>query len=134
MLSFIVSNYLLIVLLLGFIIIFKSSLKTIDKSKSDRIRELLRKKGTVKNREELADLANDSLNQVLSRSITTTVTTLMPVIALIFLGAHEIYNFNIALFIGLLAGTISSLFIAAPIWYDLEKHVIGKPKKKKWYE
>ena len=100
----------------------------------DRIRELLRKKGTVKNREELKDIANESLNQVLSRSITTTVTTLMPVIALIFLGAHEIYNFNIALFIGLLAGTISSLFIAAPIWYDLEKHVIGKPKKKKWYE
>lgn len=100
----------------------------------DRIRENLHKKDVIKNKEELQNIVNTSLNSVLTRSIITTITTLCPVVMLIVLGSHEIFNFNIALLIGLIAGVISSIFIASPIWYDLEKLSIGKPKKKKWYE
>ena len=100
----------------------------------DRIRENLHKKDVIKTREELQNIVNTSLNSVLTRSILTTITTLCPVVMLIVLGSHEIFNFNIALLIGLLAGVVSSIFIASPIWYDLEKLSIGKPKKKKWYE
>ena len=100
----------------------------------DRIRENLHKKDVIKNKEELQNIVNTSLNSVLTRSIITTITTLCPVVMLIVLGSHEIFNFNIALLIGLVAGVVSSILIASPIWYDLEKLSIGKPKKKKWYE
>ena len=59
---------------------------------------------------------------------------MIPVISLIILGSKQILNFNIALLVGLIAGTYSSLFIAAYLWFNLEKKNIGKPKKKKWYE
>lgn len=102
----------------------------------DRIRENLSnlKSGKVKNKEELKEIVNRSLTQTLARSIITTLTTLCPVIMLIVIGSREIINFNLALFIGLVAGVLSSIFISSPMWYDLEKHQIGKPQKKKWYE
>ncbi|HPF83248.1 MAG TPA: protein translocase subunit SecF, partial [Bacilli bacterium] len=102
----------------------------------DRIRESIKntKKGEAKSKEELQELIDNSLTKVLARSIITTLTTLCPVIMLIVMGAHEIMNFNFALLVGLVAGVLSSIFIACPIWYDFEKHQIGKPKKKKWYE
>lgn len=99
----------------------------------DRIREN-KKNRKIKNQEDLQDIVNLSLQQTVGRSIITTVTTLLPVLALIFLGSHEILNFNIALLIGLIAGSYSSIFIASELWIILEKRNIGKPKKKKWYE
>ena len=59
---------------------------------------------------------------------------MLPVIALIVFGSHDVVNFNIALLVGLLAGTYSSIFIAVQLWMMLEKRNIGKPQKKKWYE
>lgn len=102
----------------------------------DRIRENIKKKKSNKilPEEELKDAVNDSLNQTLGRSIVTTITTLMPVISLIVLGAHEIINFNIALIIGLVAGVYSSIFIASQIWFMIERKSSGKIVKKKWYE
>ena len=75
-----------------------------------------------------------SLNQVIKRSIITSVTTIITVICLIVFGSHEIMEFNIALLVGLVAGTYSSLFIASQIWYMIASKMVGKPKKKKWYE
>lgn len=100
----------------------------------DRIRENYGKKDKIKTKEELADIVNTSTRETIGRSLVTTFTTLLPVISLIIISAHEIINFNIALFIGLLVGTFSSIFIASGIWYDIEKNNVGKPKKKKWYE
>lgn len=102
----------------------------------DRVRENIGnlKGGKAKNKEDLQEAVNKSLTQTLGRSIVTTLTTLCPVVMLVTIGSHEIFNFNFALFIGLIAGVLSSIFIACPMWYDLEKHQIGKPKKKKWYE
>lgn len=102
----------------------------------DRVRENIGKLkgGRAKNKEELQEAVNKSLTQTLGRSIVTTLTTLCPVVMLVTIGSHEIFNFNFALLIGLIAGVLSSIFLACPLWYDLEKHQIGKPKKKKWYE
>lgn len=102
----------------------------------DTIRAAIKKRGKkeIKNKEELAELVNDSLSSVIGRCVVTSLTTLIPVIALLVFGSSEIVNFNAALLIGIMAGTYSSLFMAALIWYSLEKRSIGKPKKKKWYE
>ncbi len=99
----------------------------------DRIRENQKKKGEIKDPDELTGIVNNSLREILNRSIITTLTTLIPVLALIFLGAHDIFEFNIALLIGLIAGTLSSLFVASQMWLEVEKRHIkkGKPKKKK---
>lgn len=101
----------------------------------DRIRENLKEKETKKiTKQDLKDTVNLSLNQTVVRSIITSITTIIPVIALIVLGSHEIINFNIALLVGLLVGSYSSICIASQLWYLIEKKNISKPKKKKWYE
>ena len=100
----------------------------------DRIRENLLKKEKIKSEDDLKEVVNTSLNQTLGRSIVTTITTLCPVVCLILLGSHDIINFNIALLVGLVMGTLSSIFIACQIWFLIDKRNIGKPIKKKWYE
>ncbi len=102
----------------------------------DRIKENIsvKKKNTIKSKEDLAVVVNTSLKQTLTRSIITTLTTLIPVVCLIFMGSHEIINFNIAMFFGLIAGSYSSICIASQLWYQIEKRTVGKTKKKKWYD
>ena len=102
----------------------------------DRIRENKEKllKNKINNVGQLEELVNVSLGQTITRCLITTITTLLPVVALIIFGSYEILNFNLALLFGLIVGTFSSLFIASQIWLEIEKKSIGKPKKKKWYE
>lgn len=102
----------------------------------DRIRENLKdkQKDKIASKKELEEVVNLSLRQTFGRSLITTITTLIPVIALIVLGSHEIVNFNIALLIGLVAGVYSSLFVASQLWLMIEKRSAGKPIVKKWYE
>ncbi|GGJ83964.1 protein translocase subunit SecDF [Lentibacillus kapialis] len=82
----------------------------------DRIRENLRRKKRIKTFKELAKTVNRSLVQTMTRSINTTVTTMIAVLAFLFLGAQSISGFAIALAVGLLAGTYSSLFLASQLW------------------
>lgn len=97
----------------------------------DRIRENM-KENKIKNKEDLKEVVNTSLRQTFMRSLVTTITTLLPVICLIFLGSHEIVNFNIALLIGLIAGSYSSIFIASQLWIVLEsKNMKKTPKNEK---
>ncbi len=102
----------------------------------DRIRENKKKlyNDKLKSYDELKQLVNLSLQETVTRSLITSFTTLIPVICLMILGSHEIINFNYALLIGLIAGSYSSIFIAAQLWMLLEKKHIGKAEKKKWYE
>ncbi len=102
----------------------------------DRMKENIndKQKNTIKSKEDLGEIVNISLRQTLTRSIITTLTTLIPVICLIFMGSREIINFNIAMFFGLIAGSYSSICIASQLWYQIEKRTVGKPKKKKWYD
>lgn len=102
----------------------------------DRIRENIEKKyhGRLRKKEQYIEIVNESLRETFGRSIVTTFTTLIPVVILIFLGSHEILNFNIALLFGLISGVYSSLFIASQLWLDLDyRHNLKnqkKPKKK----
>ena len=97
----------------------------------DRIRENVKKKKEIKKAETLDDIVNNSLREILNRSIITTITTLIPVIALIFFGSNDIFEFNIALLIGLVTGTLSSLFVASQLWVEIEKKYIKTGKKPK---
>ncbi len=96
----------------------------------DRIRENLGKEDEKKlTKEKLEEIVNTSIAQTFTRTIYTSLTTLLPIIALLVLGSREILNFNIAMLIGVLAGTYSSIFIATVIYLSIEKKNIGKPKK-----
>ncbi|MBC8457857.1 MAG: protein translocase subunit SecF [Deltaproteobacteria bacterium] len=80
----------------------------------DRIRENARQlKGT-----RYADIINQSINQSLSRTVITSLTTLLVVLAIFFLsGPGELNTFALALIIGVIVGTYSSVFVASPILY-----------------
>jgi len=81
----------------------------------DRIREnfrLMRKKKPV-------EIINASLNQTLSRTMMTSVTTLIVVLAMFFLGGELIHGFAIALIIGILVGTYSSIYVASSLVISL---------------
>ena len=96
----------------------------------DRIRENLAKEDKI-TREKLEEVANRSMQETFTRTIYTSLTTLIPVLALIFLGSKEILTFNLAMLFGLIAGTYSSIFIAVAIYVAIEKKSLGKVKKQK---
>ncbi|MBD3377054.1 protein translocase subunit SecF [candidate division KSB1 bacterium] len=77
----------------------------------DRIRENLK----VMRRETIENIFNYSLNQTLSRTVITSVTTLIVVLVLFFLGGEVIHDFSFALIIGVIIGTYSSLYVASPL-------------------
>ncbi|HBG46900.1 MAG TPA: protein translocase subunit SecF [Deltaproteobacteria bacterium] len=77
----------------------------------DRIRENMRKR----TKEDLVTLINRSLNEVLSRTIVTSLTTLLAALALTILGGEVIHDFALALVMGVIVGTFSSIFIASPL-------------------
>ncbi|MGD8703289.1 MAG: protein translocase subunit SecF [Desulfosarcina sp.] len=77
----------------------------------DRIRENLRKY----HKEPMTTIINKSINETLSRTILTSLTTLVVVIALFVLGGGIIHDFSFALLVGVLIGTYSSIYVASPI-------------------
>lgn len=81
----------------------------------DRIRENL---GRVK-REELASTINDSIIATLRRSIFTSTSTLLPLLAVFIFGGETTRYFVLAIIIGIVSGTYSSIFNASPLWYDI---------------
>ena len=88
----------------------------------DRIRENLSKEEWKKlSREQFESICNRSIGETFTRTIYTTVTTLLPVVILIVLGSSGIFNFNMAMLFGLIAGTYSSIFICSPVYYDLTR-------------
>ena len=87
-------------------------------------------KNNITNKETLDELVNISIRRTLTRTILTTITTIIPVIILLFKGSREIVTFNIALLVGFIAGTYSSIFISNMLWLFLEKRRISKPTKK----
>lgn len=83
----------------------------------DRIRENLSHRAG----DSFAETVNNGLNQTLMRSINTTMTVLLPMLALYFLGGSTIHSFALALLIGMASGTYSSIFIASPLLVLVEK-------------
>ncbi len=95
----------------------------------DMIRELYKEKKNVKTSEDINKIVDTSVKRVLSRTILTSVTTIIPVIMLLIMGAKEIVNFNIALLVGFIFGTLSSIFVSNYLWSKLEYIRITKPIK-----
>jgi len=95
----------------------------------DRVRE------NFKNLKQwgIVDLFNNSVNQVLSRTINTSLTTLFPVITLFLWGGEAISDFSMALLVGIIVGTYSSVYIAGATvveWYLRSPHETGKLQKR----
>lgn len=82
----------------------------------DRIRENLHKKLS----EPLASVFNGSINEVLSRTVITSLTTFLAAISLLLFGGEVIHDFAFALVVGIVVATYSSIFIASPIVLELE--------------
>lgn len=87
----------------------------------DRVRENLRKFQKM----ELEDLLNLSLNKTLGRTLMTSVTTLIALFSLFFLGGEVIRGFTAAMIWGIFVGTYSSMFIAAPALLYLDLRRVG---------
>lgn len=83
----------------------------------DRIRENL----ALHTRSDLVDVLNRSVNETLSRTLLTGVTSIVAVAALLFLGGDVVQPFALAMLIGILVGTYSSIYIAAPTLLALER-------------
>lgn len=75
----------------------------------DRIRENIRRSQS----NDLIRIFNDAINQTLSRTLSTSGTTLLVLLALFFLGGDMIHNFSLALIVGVVLGTFSSIYVAA---------------------
>jgi preprotein translocase SecF subunit len=80
----------------------------------DRIRE---NSGKMKSRDDFGNVINVSINEVLSRTIVTGITTLISLAAIMIFGGEVLFDFAFALFLGLIVGTYSSIFVASPIVY-----------------
>ncbi|WP_067727304.1 protein translocase subunit SecDF [Oceanobacillus damuensis] len=94
----------------------------------DRIRENIRKKKRVKSFKELAGIVNTSIIQSFTRTMNTSFTTIVAIMAFLILGASSIVSFAIALAVGIVAGTYSSLLLASQLWLVWRgKSVKNKP-------
>ncbi|MDX8376460.1 MAG: protein translocase subunit SecF [Mariprofundales bacterium] len=85
----------------------------------DRIRENLDANRRRKKPDDEVKLVNTAINQMLSRTLMTSVTTLLVVFALFFLGGEVIHDFAFALIVGILVGTYSSVYVASPVMMSL---------------
>ncbi|MCD5410698.1 MAG: protein translocase subunit SecF [Clostridiales bacterium] len=83
----------------------------------DRVRENMR---SIK-KYNYAEVANKSISQTITRSINTSLTTLLTIVALYIIGVEQIREFALPLIAGILCGTYSSIFIASPVWVVLKE-------------
>jgi preprotein translocase subunit SecF len=92
----------------------------------DRVRENVRKE----TKKDLSTIVNDSINQTLSRTILTSLTVVIVVAALYIFGGSVIHDFAFALLVGVIFGTYSSVFIAAPVVLAWDKYRPSAKKKR----
>jgi preprotein translocase SecF subunit len=99
---------------------------------SDRIRENLRRY----KRMNLDELLNISINETLSRTILTGMTAIAGILALLIFGGEVIRNFSFAMLFGIVIGTYSSVFIAAPLlgYLGVKRETVGSAVKPKEQE
>ena len=98
----------------------------------DRIREELANVSEKKmTKETVWKVTNRAVCETFIRTLHTFLSTLIPIVILIFLGSKEILTFNLAMLFGFIAGAYSSIYIAAVIFAAIEEKNIGKPKKTK---
>lgn len=86
----------------------------------------------MSNKETYGRMVNRSLNQVLVRSLNTSITSVLPVLAILFFGGETLKDFAFALAIGMISGVYSSLIIASPLlvfWKEKEPHYRNLKRK-----
>jgi len=91
----------------------------------DRIRENIK----IRGRKSMESIINRSINENLARTIITSGTALFSVIAIYFFGGESLQNFALALLIGIVFGTYSSIYVAGPLILEVEKILREKTKK-----
>ena len=97
----------------------------------DRIKETVsNRKGNI-SKTEYKTIANEALNNTFRMSLFSFISTVLPVILLLIAGSHSIFTFTFAMFVGLIAGTLSSMFLMPYIWTYIRTHYTPKPKKAK---
>ncbi len=89
----------------------------------DRIRENLKEAGP---KTELKDIVNDSISATLSRSIFTSLTTFIMVVALYIFGVSSVKEFALPLMVGIICGTYSSIFLAGAMWFVFRQKFVKK--------
>lgn len=77
----------------------------------------------------MEELIDKSINQTLVRSVMTSITTIIAIIPLFLLGGSTIRDFTLPLIVGITAGAISSITIASPLYYEIDRR-INKPRYK----
>ncbi len=95
----------------------------------DRIRENRK----YQKKESDAEIVDNSINQCLVRSLTTTAVVWIALVCLMLFGGESIKTFTLAMLIGTIAGAYSSIFVAAPLWLDFERlwgNKVHKGKKR----
>lgn len=92
----------------------------------DRMRENMQKRRQIKTYEDIVDIANTSVRQTLGRSVNTVLMVVLTVISLMIFGSESILSFAVALTVGLLVGTYSSVFIATPLWVEWKHKELKK--------
>ena len=94
----------------------------------DRIRENLMKYSSLK----IGEISNKSINETLSRTVITSTTTLLALISIFILGGEILKGFSLAMIIGVIIGTYSSIFVASPIlkYLNVSFKTISKEKEK----
>lgn len=97
----------------------------------DRVRENLHKIKVITSAEQIDDIVNRSIRQTMTRSINTVLTVVVVVVAILLFGAPTIFNFSLALLIGLISGVFSSIFIAVPLWGIMKKRQLKKSPNQK---
>lgn len=85
----------------------------------DRIRENMKNVKKI----DKVQLVDDSINQTLTRSINTSLTTLLSIVTLYLLGVPAVKDFALPLIVGIVAGTYSSIFISGPLWMILSSKI-----------
>lgn len=95
----------------------------------DRVRERLSRNAEKEIHEPFENTVGTALEETYMRSLNTSGTTALALLALFFFGASATENFALTLLVGVVAGTYSSIFLAAPLLATYEKHIARKKKK-----
>ncbi|RKZ05759.1 protein translocase subunit SecF, partial [bacterium] len=93
----------------------------------DRIRENF----SLRRRESYENMVNISINESLSRTIITSLTTIIVILFLLFMGGEVIHDFAFALFVGVVVGTYSSVYVASPILIEWQSRSTTKKRSKR---
>ncbi len=97
----------------------------------DRMREVMDEYDDTLPKDRYKEVVNDALGRTLLMSVYSSISTTIPVIFMMILGSSSIFTFTFAMFVGMVSGTFSSIFICPIVWWYIRTHHTPKAKKNK---